>query len=116
MPNINTTQTRNYKFGVESADAPSLGMAVVNSAELKYEPEVYVKAQDGEGHTISLARTPPKIVGTFVGYVTSPDFSAPFSFSFLGITFVVKSSTRARKKGEFMEVTVEADGYAGLPA
>jgi hypothetical protein len=116
MPsNIDSSLTRNFKFGVGDPDAPSLGMLATTGASLVWEPEVYAKAPDGEGHSIALARSEAKVSGTFTGYVSDTEFAAPFSFSFLGITFIVKSSSRPRPKGQFMEVTVEAEGYQGLP-
>lgn len=116
MGNANETLTRNYRFGVGDADAPDLGMAQVNSAELRFEPEVYVKAQDGEGHSVSVARSASKCSGTFTGYVTSFTLAIPEFFDFLEFKFVVESISKPRRKGEFMEVSVEATGYAGLPA
>jgi hypothetical protein len=116
MGNTDDSLKRNYKFGVGDSDAPDLGMALTYNVDLKFEPEVYQKAQDGEGHSIALARSSPKCTGTFTGYVTSTEFSAPYSFTFLGFVFIVKSVSRPRPKGQFMEVVVEADGYTGLPS
>ncbi len=83
---------------------------------LKYEPEVYVKAPDGEGHSVALARSAVKATGTLTGYTTTTDYDAPFSFPFDGLIFIVKKTGKPQPKGQFMEITLDIEGYAGLPS
>lgn len=112
--NIDPSLTKNLKFGVTDDDAPDLGFLFTTEVNLKYEPEVYVKAPDGEGHSVALARSQPKATGTVVGYVSSPEYVMPFSFQYDDLTFICKKASRPQPKGQFMEVTVDVDGFAGL--
>jgi hypothetical protein len=111
-----------YQFGFMAADAPT-GVAGVTwrSADLKYEPEVFVGAQDGEGQTEALTvslKTKRKITGTFTGYLEADlDVSTITAhFMFLGRFFVMKKIGTPRKKGEYVEASIEAESYAGVTA
>ena len=112
--NIDPSLTKNFKFGVGDADAPDLGMLLTHDVTLNYEPENYEKAPDGEGHSIALARTEAKCQGSFVGYVSTPEYTAPFSWTFDGLTFIFVKASKPQPKGKFMEVTVEGNGFSQL--
>ena len=118
MPLNNVNQYgASYSFGFQSSDAPSISGFFARSAELRYEAEVFAQAQDGEGMTESIVTTKPnlrKIVGTFTGYLQDGfdpgGISATFGFAG-GRTFIVKNVSQAKRKGEFNEVTIEAESY-----
>ncbi len=118
MPLTNSNQFgASYLFGFLSSDAPTITGFVARSAELRYEAETFAQAQDGEGLTESIVTTKPdkrKITATFGGYIISgfdPE-SISASFSFLGRTYIVRNVTQPKRKGEFNEVSVEAESYA----
>lgn len=107
-----------YQFGFPGdSDAPDLGGNVVlRSAELRYEAEVFAQAQDGDGHTDSIVTSTGamrKITGTFTGYILSgfkvEDF--PDTIPFVERTFIVRNVSVPHRKGEFSEVSVEAESY-----
>lgn len=111
-----------YQFGFMAADAPT-GVAGISwrSAELQYEPEVFAQAMDGEGQTDAVTVTlkdKRKITGTFTGYLEADlDISAiAASFMFLGRFFVMKKIGTPRKKGEYVEASIEAESYFGVTA
>lgn len=118
MALVNSNQYgASYLFGFVSSDAPTIAGFVARSAELRYEAETFSQAQDGEGVTEAIVTTKPdkrKITGTFGGYIQSsfnPDaISASFTFS--GRFYIVRNISVPRRKGEFSEVSVEAESYA----
>lgn len=118
MPLVNSNQYgASYLFGFLSSDAPTITGFVARSAELRYEAETFAQAQDGEGLTESIVTTKPnkrKITATFGGYIFSgfdPD-SISASFTFLGRFYIVRNVTQPKRKGEFNEVSLEAESYA----
>lgn len=115
MPNIDTTFTKTYVFGIADDNAPDIdGIDMVTSAEVRYEPEVFVTATDGTGHATALARTPAKATGTFTGYTSSGSATVGLSFQWDSRTWITKSIGESRKKGEFVELSVEAESFAGV--
>jgi hypothetical protein len=107
-----------YQFGFPGdSTTPDLGGNVVlRSAELRYEAEVFAQAQDGEGHTDSIVKSASnmrKITGTFTGYIITgfavTDF--PDTFPFVDRLFIVRNVSVPHRKGEFSEVSVEAESY-----
>lgn len=118
MPLVNSNQFgQSYLFGFSSTDAPAITGFVARSAELRYEAETFAQAQDGEGVTESVVTTMPnkrKITATFGGYIiTGFDPSAiSASFTFLGRFYIVRNVTQPKRKGEFNEVSLEAESYA----
>ena len=113
-----------YEFGFPSDAAATIdptGNFVARSAELRYEAEVFAQAQDGEGHTDSVvtsAGTFRKITATFTGYILA-DFDPAHivdSFPFLGRFFITRNVSVPRRKGEFAEVSLEAESYGGITA
>lgn len=110
-----------YEFGFDDSQAPSIAGFVARSADLRHEPEVFSTATDGEGHVDSVVVTKStnrKITGTFTGYITSGyDADAiATSFSFRGRFFIVNTVGEPRRKGEFVEATLEATSFAGVGA
>jgi hypothetical protein len=113
-----------YKWGLGASgtsqdDAPTISGLHVNSADLKYEAEVFSQAQDGEGHTDSVVfskGTFRKITATFTGYMTG-DVSTTLETigPWGGRLYIVKGITIPKKKGEFWEISVEAESYAKIP-
>jgi hypothetical protein len=107
---------KQYFFGIGGSDAPDIGggAMVCTSADLKYESEIFVQAQNGEGVTDSCVANLPEsrmITGTFTGYITA-DISGTLSdFSYLDRFFIVKSVGIPKKKGEYWEVSVEAQSF-----
>jgi hypothetical protein len=118
MPLVNSNQFgQSYLFGFSSSDAPTITGFVARSAELRYEAETFAQAQDGEGLTESVVTTKPnkrKITATFGGYIITgfDPSSISASFLFLGRFYIVRNVTQPKRKGEFNEVTLEAESYA----
>lgn len=118
MPLVNSNQFgASYLFGFSSSDAPTITGFVARSAELRYEAETFAQAQDGEGVTESIVTTKPnkrKITATFGGYILSgfDPSSISASFTFLGRFYIVRNVSQPKRKGEFNEVTLEAESYA----
>lgn len=120
MPNYDI-HGNSYVFGFTTADAPVISNFSARSAELTYEPEIFVQAMDGEGLTESVAVTKSthrKITGSFTGYIASGysgnSIANTFNFTVDGVSrfFIVKSISDPRKKGEFAEVTLNVESYA----
>jgi hypothetical protein len=108
-----------YLFGLSSADAPTgITGFFARSAELRYEAEAFSQAQDGEGVTEAIVTTMPicrKITGTFGGYINS-SFDATqigdhFTFGSPTRFFIVRNISVPRRKGEFVEASLEAESY-----
>lgn len=118
MPLVNSNQFgASYLFGFTSSDAPTITGFVARSAELRYEAETFAQAQDGEGITESVVTTKPnkrKITATFGGYILSgfDPSSISASFTFLGRFYIVRNVSQPKRKGEFNEVSLEAESYA----
>ena len=124
MPNtaqISSTVATAYAFGFQTSDAPTIDGFSARNADLVYEAEVYSEAMDGEGFVTAIARTEAKVSASFGGYLTTNsinDTTSPLEnyFTFLGDFFIIKGLTDPRKKGAFVEATVEAEHYAGVTA
>jgi hypothetical protein len=120
MALVNSNQYgQSYLFGFSSTDAPTIAGFVARSAELRYEAETFSQAQDGEGVTESVVTTKPdkrKITATFGGYILSTfnpaNIAAGFNFGTPSRFFIVRNVSVPRRKGEFAEVTLEAESYA----
>lgn len=118
MPLVNSNQFgQSYLFGFSSSDAPTITGFVARSAELRYEAETFAQAQDGEGVTESVVTTKPnirKVTATFGGYIITgfDPSSISASFSFLGRFYIVRNVSQPKRKGEFNEVSLEAESYA----
>jgi hypothetical protein len=118
MALVNSNQFgASYLFGFSSADAPTITGFVARSAELRYEAETFAQAQDGEGLTESVVTTKPnkrKITATFGGYIVTgfDPSSISASFTFLGRFYIVRNVSQPKRKGEFNEVSLEAESYA----
>ena len=119
MPLTNVLQHgAQYAFGLSSSDAPTIAGFKATSAETKYEPEVFVQSQEGEGHTDGVTVSKPdKAMGTITvnGYIT--DLVAykgvtGGTFNFDGRKWIIKGISLPRKKGELVEGTVEAVSFA----
>jgi hypothetical protein len=113
---------QSYLFGFPDDAAPTIAGFVARSAELRYEAEVFAQAQDGEGSTDSVVTTNAdkrKITGTFGGYIFSTfdpgSFQGGFEFQTSpGVTryFIIRNVSVPRRKGEFAEISLEAESYA----
>jgi len=107
-----------YVFGFQTADAPAVTGFSARNADLTIEPEVYSEAKDGEGFTTALARTGPKITASFGGYLTAASL-AVLDETFLyppttGDFYIIKGISDPRRKGEFVEATLEAESYENI--
>ena len=116
-------------FGFTSANAPSTLTAaglLCRKAELKFEPEVFQEAKDGEGHTESIALSKiayRALSGSFTGYITTSlgtgtgganALPNSFNFAINGVSrhFIVKGISEPRNKGEFVEVSLDVMSVA----
>lgn len=108
-----------YEFSVESGDVPSISGLTLRRAELKWDPEVFATATNGEGHVDAVGVSKPAkhmITGTFTGYIaagTDPNSLAQ-TFTFEGRFFIRRSFTQPRQKGDFWEITLEAVSYSNV--
>lgn len=108
-----------YEFGFDASDAPAITGFVARSAELKFAPEVNAKATDGEGAADSVTISKPDkrmITGTFTGYITDawdPTTLAD-GFTFDGRFYLIQNITEPRTKGQYVEVSIEAESLAGV--
>jgi hypothetical protein len=121
MPLASSSQEgQAYVFGFQASDAPSIGTGFVpRSAELRYEPEVYAQAMDGEGHTDSVTLSKAdkrKITATFTGYITSSfDITTfPLSFTWQSRKYIIKSISKPLRKGEYAEVSMECESFVNV--
>jgi hypothetical protein len=118
MPLVNSNQFgQQYLFGFLSSDAPTITGFVARSAELRFEAETFAQAQDGEGLTESVVTTKPnkrKVTASFGGYIITgfDPSNIAASFTFLGRFYIVRNVSQPKRKGEFNEVTLEAESYA----
>ena len=102
-----------FKFGVQSADAPTLTGFTAHTREPKYSPEVLKTAEGGEGQVLAVAVTKAakrKIEGTLTGYVDKDTWDAtqvPNNLSFASRFFIVGPISEPRKRGDFWEVGIE---------
>lgn len=108
-----------YLFGFKSTDAPSIAGFFARSAELRFELETFVQLKDAQGITRTVISAKPyatKITATFTGYITSSfnlstlggNFQFPPS---TGFYYTIRAVSQPKRKGEFNEVTFEAEGY-----
>jgi hypothetical protein len=118
MPLVNSNQFgASYSFGFLTSDAPVITNFVARAAELRWEAETFAQAMEGEGHTEAIVTSKPtkrKITGTFSGYILSgfDASSIGASFTFRSRFFIVRNVSEPRRKGEFVEVSLEAESYA----
>jgi hypothetical protein len=110
-----------WEFGFPSDAAPVIAGFIARSAELRYEAEVFAQAQNGEGHTDSIVTSAGpmrKITGTFTGYIESgfnvDDIGDSFSFLDPPRFFITRNISVPRRKGEFVEVSLEAESYGKI--
>jgi len=108
-----------FLFGLDDADTPT-GIAgfICRSLDLKHEPEVYATAADGNGavEAVQVSKAANRrLDGTFTGYVTAViDAAAAAATGVLvynAHNFIVKTISLPRKKGEFVEVSIEASYF-----
>lgn len=108
-----------YLFGFLSTDAPTITGFVARSAELRYEAETFATATNGEGVTEAVVTTQSqnrKITATFGGYIISgfdgSGIGAYFTFGTPTSRFyIVRNVSVPKRKGEFNEVSLEAESY-----
>lgn len=118
MALVNSNQYgQSYEFGFPDDAAPTISGFVARSAELRYEAEVFQNATEGEGHSDSIVTSKPdkrKITATFTGYIQAgfDPGGISDSFDFLGRFYIVRNVGVPRRKGEFAEVSLEAESYA----
>jgi hypothetical protein len=111
-----TAGGKNYVFGFQASDAPSITAFTARKASSDVAPEVYATATDGEGHVEAIAVSLPAkrmISLSLEGYITA-SFSAisvANSFTFLGRFFIIKKIGVPINKGEFVSVTLEAESH-----
>lgn len=107
-----------WEFGFPDDAAPVITGFIARSAELRYEAEVFAQAQEGEGHTDSIVTSKGenrKITGTFTGYIEAgfdvDTIGDSFHFPPGGRFYITRNISVPRRKGEFAEVSLEAESY-----
>lgn len=112
-----------WEFGFPDDAAPTIAGFIARSAELRYEAEVFAQAQDGEGHTDSIVTSKGafrKITATFTGYIEAgfdvDTIGDSFEFPEGGRFFITRNVSVPRRKGEFAEVSLEAESYGKITA
>ncbi len=110
-----------FVYGFQTSDAPTIAHFFARKAVLKYEPETFVTATDGEGQTESVALSKADkrmITGTFSGYIeagySGNAIGNTFNFTVNGVSrfFLVKSINDPREKGDFANVELEVVSFA----
>jgi hypothetical protein len=114
-----TAAGKNYVFGFQASDAPTITAFTARKASSDCEPEVYATAVDGEGHVEAVAVSLPskrKISLSLEGYITSAfnKLTVAGSFTFLGRFFIIKKIGVPVNKGEFVSVTIDAESFAAV--
>lgn len=108
-----------YRWGFEASDAPTITGFVGRAAQSDIAPEVFSTATDGEGHVDAVAVSKPAnrmISLSITGYITDSfdETSVGGTFTYLTRFFIIRKISKPRKKGEFTEVTIDAESYAGV--
>jgi len=109
-----------YVFGFATSDAPVITNFAARRADLRYEPEVFQEATNGEGQreSVALSNVSNRMVsGTFTGYIVAGfsgnSIANNFNFTVNGVSrrFIVKSISDPRNKGEYAEVSLDVVSY-----
>ncbi len=108
-----------YEFGVEASDVPTISGFTARGFTPEYEPEVMATATNGEAHVeaVSISKPAKRMIGvTLVGYISSSFDEATLAntFTFRSRFFFIKKISEPRKKGEYVEVSIEATSFAGV--
>jgi hypothetical protein len=117
MPTYADVHGAQFVFGFAASDAPSItNFSARAVATSDAEPEVFVTAINGEGHTEAVGISKPankKISCSFIGYINSSfnKLTVADTFSFLGRFFFITKISDPRPKGDFVEVTIDAMSY-----
>lgn len=119
MPLQSATQFgEKWVWGFQDSDAPNIvaGFEPVE-ANVDYEPEKYSTSENGEGHVDSVTvskRDKRKGMATFTGKITA-DYdpaAVPESFPWNNRLWIVKKANKPLKKGDYSEVSIEAESFA----
>lgn len=106
-----------YVFGIGDADAPAIQSFVARTAEFRVELGTHAEARNYQGIvkavTTELAEK-RKVVGRFTGYILDGFVGADPTFTIGTRTFIITSVSQAKRKGDFAEVTIEAESYDGV--
>ena len=126
MPSTATVLGDAFSFGYSPATAPTgLTGFVARTGDFRREPKVYATATDGNGAAEAVQVSDPasrNISATYIGYalatLTLAVCKTAVNSGFITDTidgsakkFVIKSIRISRKKGDFVEITVEAEYF-----
>lgn len=108
-----------YAWGFNDDSAPVITGFTPLSAELKWQPEIRAEARDTKGTIMAVVRSKiaaRKTDGEFTGLIQDgvDPGSIAASFNFEDRFFIVSGISAPRKKGEFTEVTLSAEAFAGV--
>lgn len=110
-----------YVFGFADADVTGFSISgfTPRMASFDCEPEVFAQATNGEGFVEAIAIATPaarKLTVSITGYISSgfSRTSAANTFSIGSRFFSVTKISDPRKKGEFIEVTVEGVSFKNV--
>lgn len=112
--------TAGLVFGTVAADMAGISITGFEPRNITFdaEPEVFATATNGEGQVEAVAMSQPakRMVNCSVtGYITSSfNFTAQNTFSARSRFFLVKKISEPRKKGEYVEVTIDAQSWVKI--
>lgn len=114
---INQSGAGPFVFGFAAADAPTItGFFARSVASADREPEAFAVATNGEGfvEAVAIAKPSGKMLKfQFTGYVTTAFDPSTLgnTFSFMGRFFFIKKISDPTPKGQFKEVSIDAESY-----
>lgn len=112
--------TANLVFGTVDADMAGISLTgfVPRNITFDSEPEVFATATNGEGQVeaVAISVAAKRMVNCSVtGYITSQfTLAVGTTFTARSRFFIVKKISEPRKKGEYIEVTMDAVSYARI--
>ncbi len=112
--------TADLVFGTVSADMAGISLTGFEPRNITFdaEPEVFATATNGEGQVEAVAMslsTKRMINCSVTGYITSSfTFAVGTTFTARSRFFLVKKISEPRKKGEYVEVTMDAVSYVKI--
>lgn len=122
MSDIDSIHGQQFVFGLRAADTAGFSVTGffprgISSNDI--EPEVFAKATNGEGSVEAIAITAQgkkKLTVAVMGYIDSSfsRLSVTNSFTLFGRFFLITKISDPRQKGDFIEVTIDAESHINV--